>query len=99
MKGGKEYYITFTDDMSHLTHLYLLCAKSDTFSTYKEYKAWCKTQLDAQIKVLHLDHGGEYLDKEFILYLKKQGIEQKLTVHDTASQNSVAECQNRTIIK
>jgi hypothetical protein len=98
-KGGKKYYITFTDDMSRLTHLYLLRAKSDTFATYKEYEAWCKTQLDAQIKVLHSDRGGEYLDKEFIQYLKKHGTQQKLTVHDTASQNGVAERRNRTIVE
>ena len=85
--------------MSCLTHLYLLRAKSDAFQTYKEYEAWCQTQLDAKIKVLYSDRGGEYLDKEFILYLKKQRIEQKLTVHDTASQNGVAERQNRTIVE
>ena len=85
--------------MSHLTHLYPLCAKSEAFTTYKEYKAWCQTQLDAKIKVLHLDWGGEYLDKEFILYLKKQGTNQKLTIHDTASQNGIAECWNQTIVE
>ena len=98
-KGGKRYYITFTDDMSRLTHLYLLRVKSDAFKTYKEYEAWCKTQLDAVIKVLHSDCGGEYLDKEFILYLKNQGTNQKLTVHDTASQNGVAERRDRTIVE
>ena len=30
-KGGKRYYITFTDDMSRLTHLYLLCTKNEAF--------------------------------------------------------------------
>ena len=30
-KGGKQYYITFTDDMLRLMHLYLLWAKSDAF--------------------------------------------------------------------
>ena len=54
-KGGKKYYITFTDDMTCLTHLYLLCAKSEAFAAYKEYEAWCQTQLDAKIKVLHSD--------------------------------------------
>ena len=77
--------------MTCLTHLYLLWAKSDAFETYKEYKAWCRTQLDANIKVLHSNRGGKYLDKEFILHLKKQGTNQKLTVHDTPSQNGVAE--------
>ena len=57
--------------MSRLTHLYLLQTKSEAFSTYKEYEAWCRTQLDVKIKFLHSDRGGEYLDKEFILYLKK----------------------------
>lgn len=98
-KGGKKYYIIFTDDMSRLTHLYLICAKSDTFATYKEYKALCKTQLDANIKIIHSDWGGEYLDKEFMLYLKKQGTDQKLTIHDTASQNGIAEHHNCTIVE
>ena len=48
-------------------------------------------QLDSKIKTLHLDCGGEYLDKEFILHLKKNGTNQKLTIHDTASQNGIAE--------
>ena len=85
--------------MMHLTHLYLLWAKSDAFQTYKEYKAWCQTQLDASIKVLHSDRGEEYLDKESILHLKKQGTNQKLTIHDTPSQNGVVEHRNCTIVE
>ena len=54
-KGKKRYYITFTDDCTCFTHLYLLRAKSDTFESYKEYDAWCMTQLGVQIKVLHSD--------------------------------------------
>jgi len=38
-KGGRKYYITFTDDMSRLTHLYLLHLKSEAFEAYKQYKA------------------------------------------------------------
>ena len=34
-----------------------------------------------------------------MLYLQKQGTEQKLTVHDTSSQNGVAERKNRTILE
>ena len=63
MKAGRHYYVTLIDDMSHLTHLYLLCNKSDAFLAYKEYAAWCETHLDGSIKTLHLDHGGGYLRK------------------------------------
>ena len=54
-KGGRRYYITFTDDMSRLTHLYLLHLKSEAFEAFKQYEAWCKTHLGIAIKVLHSD--------------------------------------------
>ena len=54
-KGSRRYYITFTDDFTRLTHLYLLRKKDEVAKTYKQYEAWVKTQLDAQIKVLHSD--------------------------------------------
>ena len=85
--------------MSQLIHLYLLHLKSEAFKAFKQYKAWCSTQLGITIKVLHSDHEGEYLDKAFTLYLKSKGMEQKLTVHDTPAHNGVAECHNRTIVK
>jgi hypothetical protein len=66
-KAGKHYYITSTNDKTRLMHLYLLQNKSDAFTSYKEYEAWCDTHLDARMKILHSDRGGEYLGKEFIL--------------------------------
>ena len=32
--NGREYYVTFTDDHSRLTHLYLLHTKDETFEAY-----------------------------------------------------------------
>jgi hypothetical protein len=72
-RGGKRYYITFTDDKTRLTHLYLLRKKDEAFTTYKEYEAWVDTQLSARIKVLHSDRGGEYKAKEFVSHLKTKG--------------------------
>ena len=98
-KGGKLYYVTFTDDVTRFTHLYLLRAKSDVFDAYQKYAAWCETQLGTRIKVLHSDRGGEYLASKFIDFLEKRGTRQKLTVHDTPQQNGVAERRNRTILE
>src|SRR6266850_5910881 len=98
-KGGRKYYITFTDDAMRFTHLYLLRAKSEAFEAYKKYEAWCLTQKNTKIKVLHSDQGGEYLDTEFRAYLAKQGTTQKLTVHHTPAHNGVAKHRNRTIIE
>jgi hypothetical protein len=100
-KGIKRYYITFTDDRTRLTNLYLLAKKSHAFESYnlKDYEAWCTTQLDKKVKILHSDRGGEYLGKEFILHLNSRGTKKKLTVNDTPQHNGVVERRNRTIVE
>jgi hypothetical protein len=98
-KSGRRYYITFTDDKTRLTHLHLLRNKSEAFGAYKEYEAWCRTQFNVPVKILHSDRGGEYQGKEFILHLKTNGTQEKLTVHDTPAHNGVAERRNRTIVE
>ena len=42
-KGGKKYYITFTDDKTHLTHIYLLRSKDEAFGAYQEHEACIRT--------------------------------------------------------
>jgi hypothetical protein len=51
------------------------------------------------VKILHSDHDGEYLGKEFTLYLKSKGTAWKLTIHDTPQHNGVAEHHNHTIVE
>lgn len=89
-KGGRQYYVMFTDDKTQLTHLYLLKEKSKTFNAYKEFEAWCDTHLKAKIKILHSDRGGEYLSKDFTSHLKSKRTMQNLTIHDTPQHNGVA---------
>ena len=90
-KGGKRYYVTFTDDNTRFTHLQLLKTKDETLDAYRNFESWCDTQLGAKIKKLHSDRGGEYLGKAFELHLKEKGTEQKLTVHSTPQHNGIAE--------
>jgi hypothetical protein len=98
-KGRKHYYITYTDDKTRLTNIYFLAKKSGAFDSYKDYEAWVDTQLDAKIKCLHSDKGGEYEGREFVMYLRSRGTAQKRTVHDTPQQNGVAERRNCVIVE
>ena len=97
--GKKQYYISFTDDATRLTNLYLLREKSEAFEAYQQYHAWVKTQMKVPIKILHSDNGGEYLSKPFIKYLKDSGTEHRLTVNDTPAQNGVAERLNGVLMQ
>jgi hypothetical protein len=98
-KGRKCYYIMFVDDSTQFAHLNLLAAKSEAQDAYKTFEAWCETQMKKLVRILHSDHGGEYMGKGFVLYLKSKGTEQKLPVHNIPQENGVAERHNRTIIE
>jgi len=91
--------VSFTDDHTPYTCLYLQSAKSETFESYKTYEAWLQTQHDTQVKHLRSDRGGEYLSDEFSQHLKTRGTEQKLTTHDMPQHNRVAEQLNQTLVK
>jgi hypothetical protein len=97
--GGRCFFVTFTDDHSRHSHLYLLQKKSVTFPAYKNFEAWCKTQLDTSIKCLHSDHGGEYMSNAFKKHLADARTKQKLTVHDTPKENGVSEWLNGVLIE
>src|SRR5882724_6107519 len=97
--GGKLYYISFTDNKTCYTRVYLLALKSEAFKAYLSFKAWLKTQHGTKIKQLHSDRGGEYLSNEFDAHLATHGIERRLTIHDTPQENGVAERLNHTLLE
>src|SRR5882724_9737193 len=97
--GGKLYYISFTDDKTRYTRVYLLALKSEAFKAYLSFEAWLKTQHGTKIKQLHSDRSGEYLSNEFDAHLATHGIERRLTIHDTPQENGVAERLNHTLLE
>jgi hypothetical protein len=93
-RSGRNFFVMFTDDAMWLTHLFLLRLKEEVFGAYREYEAWCCTQLNVHIKILHSECGGEYMGMEFSKYLKAQGTEQQLTKNGMLAHSGVAKCHN-----
>ncbi len=94
---GEKYVLTFVDDYSRFSVIYLLKHKSDVFEKFLDFKALVERQLNAQIKCLRSDHGGEYMSTEFENYLRQNGIARQLSLPDASQQNGVAERHNRTL--
>ena len=46
------YFITFIDNSSRFTHVYLMKTKDQAFEMFKSYKALVENQLDRKIKIL-----------------------------------------------
>ena len=68
--GGHLYYVTFIDDHSRKTWLYLLKKKDEVFKKFKEFRSKMETLNERRIKTLRSDNGGEYTSKELISYCK-----------------------------
>nr|GEY90873.1 hypothetical protein [Tanacetum cinerariifolium] len=73
-RGGSRYFITFIDDCSRYTYVYLLKSKDRAFETFKIYKAEVENQKGKKIQILRSDRGGEYFSTEFSSYCESQGL-------------------------
>ena len=97
-RGGKGYFITFIDDFSKYTHVYLLRNKDEAFDMFKRYKTEVENQKSKKIKVLRSDRGGEYFSTEFSNFCEEHGIIHQQTAPYTPQQNGLAERKNRTLV-
>jgi transposase InsO family protein len=96
--GGNRYFITFTDDYSRKTWIYLLKEKSNAFEIFKNFKALVEKESGNSIQCLRTDRGGEYLSNSFNEFCSKEGIKRQLTAAYTPQQNGVSERKNRTLL-
>jgi hypothetical protein len=95
--GGSLYFVTFIDDYSGKTWLYLLKSKDEVFSKFQEFKVEIENLTNKKIKTLRTDNGGEYTSKEFVAFCKSAGIRRELTVPHNPQQSGVVERKNRSI--
>ncbi|CAI7801009.1 unnamed protein product [Closterium sp. NIES-53] len=96
--GGAEYFLTIVDVYTRMTWVYVLSKKSDVAETVKtDWLPMVERQQDRLVKSIRTDRGGELLNKEFELWLKKNGIRHSLTMPYSPAMNGIAERTNRTI--
>ena len=96
-REGYRYWITFLDDATSYRAAMRLKRKSQALEAFKLFKATAENQLDAKIKELQDDKGGEYMSNEFIKFTDSCGIHRRHTTRNRPQQNGVAERANRTI--
>ncbi|CAI7816548.1 unnamed protein product, partial [Closterium sp. NIES-54] len=96
--AGAEYFLTIVDVYTRMTWVYVLSKKSDVAETVKtDWLPMVERQQDRLVKAICTDRGGEFLSKEFELWLKKNGIRHSLTMPYSPAMNGIAERANRTI--
>ena len=75
--------MTFIDNKTRNTWVYVMKHKSETFQKFKEWKAMVEKSTGLKIKRLRTNNGGKYTSNEFEEYLKAEGIQHKTTIPKT----------------
>lgn len=97
--GGSKFYVTFIDDFSRKTFVYIIKSKDQVFECFKKFKALVENQTNKKIKIFRSDGGGEYDNKNFSDLFDNEGILHQQTAPYTPEQNGLAERMNRTIVE
>lgn len=91
------YYVTFIDDNSRKTWIYLLKSKYEVFDKCKELKVEVGNLTERRIKVLRSDNGGEYTSKELIAFCKESRSKREFIVPYNLKKSGFVERKNRLI--
>lgn len=94
-----KYFVTFIDDWSHFTAVYLMESKDEALKCFTAYEAMVTAKHERRISRLRSDNGGEYCGKRFKKFCISEGIQQEFTVPYTLEQNGVSERVNRTLVE
>ncbi|CAI7826061.1 unnamed protein product [Closterium sp. NIES-54] len=96
--AGADYFLTIVDVCTRMTWVYVLSKKSDMAETVKtDWLPMVERQQDRLVKAIRTNRGGEFLSKDSLLWLKKNGIMHYLTMPYSPAMNGIAERANRTI--
>jgi transposase InsO family protein len=74
-----HYFVTFVDDFSRMTLLFLMKNHFKLFYIFQIYCNMIKTQFAQKIRILHLDNAKEYTSRSFDSYLSDKSI-----IHQTS---------------
>lgn len=96
---GTRYFVIFIDGFLRKVWIYILKAKSESFSKFREQKTFVEKQCEQKIKVLRLDNGGEYFSKNFDDLLKYESMTRQTFTTNTLQYNEVVERKNCTTME
>ena len=96
---GYKYFVTFVDDFTRITWIYLLKFKSEVFTMFKDFHNLVTTHFESNLQTLRSDNGTEYMSNNMTQYLSMHGIFHQTSCVGTPQQNGVAERKNRDLLE
>jgi histone deacetylase 1/2 len=95
--GHFKYYVSFIDDYSKFTWIYLLKKKFDVFQKFCDFQHHVERLFDKKILAMQIDWGGEY--QKLNSFFQKVGISHLVSYPHAHQQNGPAEHKHRHIVE
>jgi histone deacetylase 1/2 len=95
--GRHEYYVSFIDDYSKFTWIYLLRRKSEVFQCFLDFHKLAKRQFNRKIRAVQTNWGGEY--QSLNSFFKHIGVDHNVLCPHAHQQNGSAERKHRHIVE
>jgi hypothetical protein len=93
---GEVYFITFTDDYSRKSWVYLIHTKDQLRAVFQEFKVRVEAETGKKVKIVRCDNGSEYCSLEST-FGPIHGVAFEFTTAYTPWQNGVSERLNRAL--
>ncbi|KAK0593418.1 hypothetical protein LWI29_036352 [Acer saccharum] len=97
--SGAWWFISFIDDHTRITWIYLMKEKSEAGAIFKNFNSMIQTQFQTKIKVFRTDNAKDYFNSLPGKYLMDQGIVHQSSCVDTTQQNGVTERKNKHLLE
>jgi histone deacetylase 1/2 len=95
--GKHAYYVSFIDDFSKFTWIYLLKKRSDVYQVFLNFQQYVERKFDKKIVTMQTDWGGEY--EKLNGFFQKVGITHHISCPRAHQQNGFAKRKHRHIVE
>ena len=97
--SGARWFVTFIDDCTRVTWVFLLKQKSDVSTIVPRFLSMVHTQFGKQIKRFKTDNAKDYFNQSISSLFLQQGIIHESSCVYSPQQNGLAERKNRHLLE
>lgn len=94
-----KYFVTFVDDYTHVTVLYLMKTKDEMFECFLKFKSMAEAHFETKLSRLRCDNGKEYASNKMKELCDREGVTIQFTTPYSPELNGVSERMNRTLVE
>jgi len=96
---GFRYFVTFIDEFSRCTWVYLMIDRSELLPIFMLFYNEIENQFGKTIKIFKSDNAKEYFSHDLSSFLSSKGILHQSTCPHTPQLNGIAERKNRYLLE